>query len=121
MPHSTQAWESHQKGPGLAVDQRSRGEAYISFSQPNPNHSIDKEHQGKNSKNTSRTARTGEQQELLHLFQQPPETNQDSQACKEEQGKQTKSTRSNPLHQQLILGAGVRYTLMNMSKPKFCS
>jgi hypothetical protein len=44
--------------PDLAVDQRSRGEAYISFSQPNPNHSIDKEHLGKNSKNT-RTARTG--------------------------------------------------------------
>jgi hypothetical protein len=43
--------------PGLVVDQRSRGEAYINFSQPNPSHSIDKEHQGKN---TSRTARTGE-------------------------------------------------------------
>jgi hypothetical protein len=88
---------SHQNSQAVLSTRRASRGPNISFSPANPSHSIDKEYQGKN---TARTARTGEQLGLLHLFQQPPEINQDSQACQEEQGKQINHPEANPLHQQ---------------------
>ena len=125
----TSTGRSHQMKSPLLSTRESKGEAYITFFEPNPSSFIDRQlGKSSDSKNT-RTGRTHSQNphpgaalaKNCSLLRSKPWSRSSSKLTRRSRASQTNHQKQNLYTNTHSLGAGVRYTQKNLSKHMLCS